>query len=434
MEVKSYTNREIKPAIITQLRQAKKSIRIAMAYARNYDDGSGLLDELKIIAKKGLDVQILLGEKDIDTHSSLSDSEIKNLENNNIVVLLTAINQGNYAIMHHKFCVIDGHTVINGSFNWTPNAGEYSAENITIIEKNSVNAAKFLQEFVYLRDNVGGFANTKRSNGGSKQVNPHFDSIKYLIPVISAFRTDNVNPKKGSNINLSWLLGNVDDKTLVEIIENGYHHKISYQITNKTFNIQKNTIFTLKIANELGEFVQKELFIEVYTSNAPQIVRFTTADNTNVILSGQDIVLLWQVENANQVVINGEQVTVVGEKRINITQNTVFELKATNQYNENSQSNLEIRVLTEPNVQLPTFDANAIPKPPTNAVLSTISDFGKFTFPLLPPLPNLAKKVVIDKQTTQEISKSSSLLKSFFSTIFLKNKPIKPDEPTQNID
>eukprot|EP01025_Chloroclados_australasicus_P026660 TRINITY_DN26477_c0_g1_i1.p2 TRINITY_DN26477_c0_g1~~TRINITY_DN26477_c0_g1_i1.p2 ORF type:complete len:189 (+),score=18.27 TRINITY_DN26477_c0_g1_i1:150-716(+) len=36
--------------------------------------------------------------------------------------------------MHHKFCIIDGKTLVNGSFNWTRQAVLHNQENIVFVE------------------------------------------------------------------------------------------------------------------------------------------------------------------------------------------------------------------------------------------------------------------------------------------------------------
>jgi phosphatidylserine/phosphatidylglycerophosphate/cardiolipin synthase-like enzyme len=36
--------------------------------------------------------------------------------------------------MHRKFCIIDNHVVITGSYNWTKNAAERNDENIMIVQ------------------------------------------------------------------------------------------------------------------------------------------------------------------------------------------------------------------------------------------------------------------------------------------------------------
>lgn len=48
--------------------------------------------------------------------------------------------------MHHKFCIVDGITLINGSFNWTRSASERNQENIVISQDVSL-LAQFQQQF-----------------------------------------------------------------------------------------------------------------------------------------------------------------------------------------------------------------------------------------------------------------------------------------------
>jgi len=53
---------------------------------------------------------------------------------------------GNCYIMHHKVIVIDGRTVITGSFNFTRGAQEQNDENVLIVEDAGL-AARYLEEF-----------------------------------------------------------------------------------------------------------------------------------------------------------------------------------------------------------------------------------------------------------------------------------------------
>jgi phosphatidylserine/phosphatidylglycerophosphate/cardiolipin synthase-like enzyme len=49
-------------------------------------------------------------------------------------------------MMHHKFCVLDGHTVITGSYNWSKKARR-NDENITVVAEAPEFAAKYRQAF-----------------------------------------------------------------------------------------------------------------------------------------------------------------------------------------------------------------------------------------------------------------------------------------------
>jgi len=40
-------------------------------------------------------------------------------------------------LMHHKFCILDGHVLMNGSFNWTQGACENNNENVMITNENA---------------------------------------------------------------------------------------------------------------------------------------------------------------------------------------------------------------------------------------------------------------------------------------------------------
>ena len=48
--------------------------------------------------------------------------------------------------MHHKFAVIDDHTLVNGSFNWTRSASDFNQENI-LVTNESLLVAAYINEF-----------------------------------------------------------------------------------------------------------------------------------------------------------------------------------------------------------------------------------------------------------------------------------------------
>ena len=56
-------------------------------------------------------------------------------------------------LMHNKFCIIDLHKVIHGSYNWTSNA-QYNNESITITESRDV-AEDFSSQYIQLKNQVG---------------------------------------------------------------------------------------------------------------------------------------------------------------------------------------------------------------------------------------------------------------------------------------
>ncbi|MCZ2129328.1 MAG: phospholipase D-like domain-containing protein [Bacteroidia bacterium] len=56
--------------------------------------------------------------------------------------------------MHNKFCVVDGKTLINGSYNWTYYAEDRNSENILIIKDEISTASAFRAEFLKLADQL----------------------------------------------------------------------------------------------------------------------------------------------------------------------------------------------------------------------------------------------------------------------------------------
>ena len=48
--------------------------------------------------------------------------------------------------MHHKFCVIDGHILITGSFNWTDQAVKENQGNVIILYNKEL-CKKYTDEY-----------------------------------------------------------------------------------------------------------------------------------------------------------------------------------------------------------------------------------------------------------------------------------------------
>ncbi|MFK7974576.1 MAG: phospholipase D-like domain-containing protein [Halioglobus sp.] len=57
--------------------------------------------------------------------------------------------------MHHKFALVDGSYVINGSFNWTRSASKYNNENIMVVSNSAV-VARFAGKFDAMWREFGG--------------------------------------------------------------------------------------------------------------------------------------------------------------------------------------------------------------------------------------------------------------------------------------
>ena len=56
--------------------------------------------------------------------------------------------------MHHKFALLDGVTLLNGSYNWTRSAGAFNEENLVVTSEPQLVQA-FLRQFNALWDRLG---------------------------------------------------------------------------------------------------------------------------------------------------------------------------------------------------------------------------------------------------------------------------------------
>lgn len=133
METKAYF-KNIRSQIIDELILAETSIFVAVAWFTDQ-----LILELLIRkAKDGVKVALLVMDDEINMRAKPLYIRINRAGGRVFLV-------PNYGgeMMHNKFCVIDGRTIITGSYNWTYRAARQNEENITI----SVDASKLADEF-----------------------------------------------------------------------------------------------------------------------------------------------------------------------------------------------------------------------------------------------------------------------------------------------
>jgi len=108
-------------AIIKELNQAKNTV-LVQAYSFT---SAPLAKALLNVHKRGVKVEVILDKSQrTDQYSSATF-----FFNAGILVKIDA----QHAIAHNKVMVIDGETVITGSFNFTKAAEENNAENLLII-------------------------------------------------------------------------------------------------------------------------------------------------------------------------------------------------------------------------------------------------------------------------------------------------------------
>ncbi len=126
------------PALICQhLQQARREVLIAVCWFTHRD----IFEALKACAHRGLHVELVL---EYDTQN-IRDGGLDFGALIRAKVALYARRET--ALMHHKFALIDGRLLLNGSFNWTYNT---NAENLLVHDDPGVFRA-FKAEFDALK-------------------------------------------------------------------------------------------------------------------------------------------------------------------------------------------------------------------------------------------------------------------------------------------
>lgn len=117
--------------IVQEIAGARESIRV-QAYSFT---SVPILSALKAAHARGIDVQVILDRSSARVSKSGSRySTAVYLSNAGIPVWVDT----RVAIAHNKVMVIDGATVITGSFNFTKAAQERNAENLLVIEDTAL--------------------------------------------------------------------------------------------------------------------------------------------------------------------------------------------------------------------------------------------------------------------------------------------------------
>lgn len=126
--------------VLTQLKKAKKTVNIAVAWL-SFDVYEKTFEKL---LKKGVKLKIITSNSRQEKYSPIISSLVSKGAEIKKIQMPKVINH-----MHHKFCIIDEETILCGSFNWTENA-KRNFEDLIIIKNNPKIIKKFEEEFIYL--------------------------------------------------------------------------------------------------------------------------------------------------------------------------------------------------------------------------------------------------------------------------------------------
>ena len=109
-------------AITDAIGQAKQSVLVQAYSFTSYPIAQALIDA----QKRGVKVEAIVDGKQIHEKKT----KLGLLAKGGVITYL----DGAHAIAHNKVMVIDGKTVITGSFNFTSAAEEHNAENLLILD------------------------------------------------------------------------------------------------------------------------------------------------------------------------------------------------------------------------------------------------------------------------------------------------------------
>lgn len=132
---------DIRQTILDELDKATEKIVVAVYWFTNQT----LFQKLMTKVSEGLKVELII-------HNDYINNREAGLNFQNFID-----NGGHfyfsdtYNPMHNKFCVIDGKTLINGSYNWTYYAEDRNRENVLLIKDEKETIDAFITEFDRLK-------------------------------------------------------------------------------------------------------------------------------------------------------------------------------------------------------------------------------------------------------------------------------------------
>ena len=136
--------KNIQEKIIEKTMLAQHSLKIAVAWFTNVE----LFDCIIEKCLKGIDVELIIVKDAINLRHL-------GLDFNRFIEIGGKLYFGNSdTLMHHKFCIIDESTLVNGSYNWTFWAESKNNENITIIQDDNKLINQFVEEFIRIKDSL----------------------------------------------------------------------------------------------------------------------------------------------------------------------------------------------------------------------------------------------------------------------------------------
>jgi hypothetical protein len=179
MTIDTYFSQDVdlRKLISEELREAKERVVIAVAW---FTDQS-LFADLVRLHDSGITVDLIITNHEINDRSA-NDYSLLNSGRG----YFASIGE-DYSLMHMKFCVIDGSTVISGSANWTKAAFQTHHEQVTVTRGLTDYASSFLQEFERLRQITQTLSSSTQTDGTPLEAGTDvvdFTSVEYAYLLV----------------------------------------------------------------------------------------------------------------------------------------------------------------------------------------------------------------------------------------------------------
>lgn len=135
--------------IVRLIEESTSEINICVAWFTDVEIYNKLVEK----QKQGVKVEVVIANHEFNKKSRVDFKEL--LKYNGRVGYVGNINDGNDdKLMHNKFCIIDNHTLITGSYNWSYKARK-NDENILIIKGEQLLINQFQQKFKDIKPKYG---------------------------------------------------------------------------------------------------------------------------------------------------------------------------------------------------------------------------------------------------------------------------------------
>lgn len=279
--------KDIRKHIISLLNEAKDEVIVAMAWFTNRE----LFDALLECCSRNVKVKLLLLDDAINFNPYAPDFNL--LINAGAEFRLYTIDCG---FMHHKFCIIDRHILITGSYNWTYYAETRNIENIFVSDKPQI-AQLYSNEFSRLCKKIDTTKFSPRLSWEEIEniSNINFEELNYEIETIA----------KVQNIPQRTVY---KSHTTIEVVKNRHNPKSRYNIG---IIAEENERFAIIPIDSELPFVSKDVFpnLKSYKSERATsklvIAAWSNEKNDSVLMQRSLSDILNQTDEVLSLLING---------------------------------------------------------------------------------------------------------------------------------